>query len=177
MALDSTVSAKCKKLLRVSIRVCSLHALQICRACRRYIQRGYSNETEDAKWLVERQTLEDFASAVVSHSSMSIRSILEMIHSIVVPQKRIGLRLQGPGIFRLLADVMHVSSALSTSSKGPSNVLHCLTFAQLLRAGTDKCGAFQACSQNCEKRLSARSCLSAWNNPAPNAQIFMKLDI
>ena len=86
----------------------------MCRACRRYIQRGYSNETEDAKWLVERQTLEDFVKAVVSHSSVSIRSILERIHSIVVPQKRTGLRLQGPGIFKQLADVMHVSSVLST---------------------------------------------------------------
>jgi hypothetical protein len=94
--------------------VYSLHALQMCRTCRRYIQRGYSNETEDAKWLVERQTLEDFASAVVSHSSVSIRNILERIHSIVVPQLRTGLRLQGPGIFEQLADVMHVSSLLNT---------------------------------------------------------------
>ena len=83
----------------------------MCRACRRYIQRGYSNETEDAKWLLERQTLEDFVTVVVSHSSVSIRSILERIHSIVVPQLRMGLRLQGPGIFRQIADVMHVSSA------------------------------------------------------------------
>jgi hypothetical protein len=84
----------------------------MCRACRRYIQRGYSNETEDVKWLVERQTLEDFVSAIVSHSSVSIRSILERIHSIVVPQQR--TVLQGPGIFKQLADVIHVSSALNT---------------------------------------------------------------
>ena len=86
----------------------------MCCACRRYIQRGYSTETQDAKWLVERQTLEDFVTAVVSHSSVSIRGILEGIHSIVVPQLRMGLRLQGPGIFKQLADVMHVSSVLST---------------------------------------------------------------
>jgi len=86
----------------------------MCCACRRYIQRGYSNETEDVKWLVERQTLDDFVTAVVSHSSVSIRSILEGIHYIVVPQLRMGLPMQGPGIFKQLADVMHVSSVLST---------------------------------------------------------------
>jgi hypothetical protein len=81
----------------------------MCCACRRYIQRGYINEKEDSKWLVEPQTLEDFITAVVSHDSLSIRSILEGIHSIVVPQIRMGLPLQGPGIFKQLADVMHVS--------------------------------------------------------------------
>ena len=81
----------------------------MCRVCRRYIKRGYSNETQDAKWLVERQTLEDLASAVVSHSSSSIRGILERIHSILAPQQRKRSQLQRPGIFSLLAEGMHVS--------------------------------------------------------------------
>ena len=32
-------------------------------------------------------------------------------------------------------------------------------------------------SHNCEKRLLASSCLSAWNNSAPTGRIFMKFDI
>lgn len=92
--------------------------------CRRYIQRGYSNKTNDPKWLVERLTLEDLVSAVVSHSSSSIRGALERIHAIVVPEQRPRSLLQTPGIFSQLADVMHVSSALSfTSSEVPCDVL------------------------------------------------------
>jgi hypothetical protein len=85
---------------------------QTCRACGRYIQRGYNNETEDEKWLVERQTLEDFVSTVVSHSSSSIRGFLERIHSIVAPQHGMGSQLRSPGIFSQLADAMHVSTNL-----------------------------------------------------------------
>jgi len=81
----------------------------MCRTSHRYIQRGYDNETEEGKWRVERETLEDFASTVVSHSSSSIRSLLERIHSIVAPQQRRGSRLQGPGIFAQLTGAMHVS--------------------------------------------------------------------
>ena len=32
-------------------------------------------------------------------------------------------------------------------------------------------------SQNCEKRLLAPSCLSAWDNLIPTRRIFMKFDI
>jgi hypothetical protein len=35
---------------------------------------------------------------------------------------------------------------------------------------------YYARSQNCEKRLWASSCLSAWNNSAPTGRIFMKFD-
>ena len=35
----------------------------------------------------------------------------------------------------------------------------------------------QARWQNCEKRLSASSCLSAWNNSAPTRRIFMKFEV
>lgn len=75
----------------------------------RYIQRGYSNETEDANWLVERPTLEDFVSTVVSHGSSSIRGLLERIHSIVAPEHGMGSQLQSPGIFSQLTDAMHES--------------------------------------------------------------------
>jgi hypothetical protein len=78
-------------------------------ACDRYVQRGYNNETEDATWQVERQTLEDFVSTVVSHGSSSIRGLLERIHSIVAPQSGKGSQLQSPGIFSQLTDAMHVS--------------------------------------------------------------------
>jgi len=103
----------------------------MCRTSHRYIQRGYDNETEEGKWRVERETLEDFASTVVSHSSSSIRSLLERIHSIVAPQQRRGSRLQGPGIFAQLTGAMHVSlswvnlkpSARSETKHQLSNVL------------------------------------------------------
>ena len=36
---------------------------------------------------------------------------------------------------------------------------------------------FQACSQNCEKRLLASSCPSAWNNSATTGRILTKFDI
>jgi alkaline phosphatase len=78
-------------------------------ASRRYIQRGYYNKTEDIEWQVERHTLEDFVTTVVSHGSSSIRGLLERIHSIVAPQQRKGSRLQGPGIFEQLKHAIHVS--------------------------------------------------------------------
>ena len=36
---------------------------------------------------------------------------------------------------------------------------------------------FQALSQNCEKQLTASTCLSEWNNLASTVRIFMKFDI
>ncbi|KDR07959.1 hypothetical protein L798_01614 [Zootermopsis nevadensis] len=75
----------------------------------RYIQRGYNNETDDAKWQLERHTLEDFVTTVVSHGPSSIRGLLERIHSIVAPNERKGSRLRGPGIFAQLTRAMHVS--------------------------------------------------------------------
>jgi len=39
---------------------------------------------------------------------------------------------------------------------------------------TNSTYAFLARSQDCEKRLLASTCLSAWNNSAPNGRIFTK---
>ncbi|XP_046390048.1 uncharacterized protein LOC124158779 isoform X1 [Ischnura elegans] len=52
---------------------------------------------------LEVATLEDFATSTVSHASHSIRSMLEDIHSMVVPKHN---NLGHGGIFRLLLDTM-----------------------------------------------------------------------
>lgn len=54
---------------------------------------------------IEQVTLEDFAQRVISHDVNSIRSILERIHYLVVPQNGYASR----GILNLLLEVLQVS--------------------------------------------------------------------
>lgn len=59
-----------------------------------------SNETD-----IEEQTLEDFAKSVVSHDSSSTLSLMERIHSYVVP---IGYGLHSSGLIQLLNEITEV---------------------------------------------------------------------
>ncbi|XP_069676227.1 uncharacterized protein [Periplaneta americana] len=78
---------------------------------KRYIRRGYDNTTEEGKWRLERHTLENFATWVVSHEPSSIRSLMDSIHYLFVPNKFREKRspLLGQGLFTQIKDIMQES--------------------------------------------------------------------
>ncbi|XP_071446965.1 uncharacterized protein [Hetaerina americana] len=71
---------------------------------------------------LEVSTLEDFATSTVSHSSHSIRSLLENIHSLVVPKHN---SLGGEGIFKLLlATMQDGGSGLCSIHQSPQQLIY-----------------------------------------------------
>lgn len=67
-----------------------------------YMEIYTSNETD-----IEEHTLEDFAKSVVSHDSSSTLSLMERIHSYVVP---IGHGIHSSGLIQLLQEITEVRS-------------------------------------------------------------------
>ncbi|XP_069695079.1 uncharacterized protein [Periplaneta americana] len=78
---------------------------------KRYIRRGYDNATEQGKWRLERHTLENFATWVVSHQPSSIRGLMDSIHYLFVSHKFREKRspLLGKGLFTNIKDIMQES--------------------------------------------------------------------
>ncbi|XP_069676205.1 uncharacterized protein [Periplaneta americana] len=80
---------------------------------KRYIKWGYDNVTEQGKWRIERHTLENFATWVVSHNPYSISGLMDSIHHLFVPQKfrkeEERSPLLGQGLFIHIKDIMQES--------------------------------------------------------------------
>ena len=76
----------------------------------RSIWNSYTTFTyyQEHKEMVERHTLEDFSHSVVSHEEGSVRSNLQELHSLVVPDQGGGI-LGNKGVVTMLANSLAVS--------------------------------------------------------------------
>ncbi|XP_067003100.1 uncharacterized protein orion [Anabrus simplex] len=75
------------EILMHELEGCISHLNRAHAQLQKYVRHGYDNETQ--QWHLERHTLEDLATAVVSHNSHSVRQKLERIQELITGEQNL----------------------------------------------------------------------------------------